>query len=119
VRGQLPERTDGRLAVLDRHVDVDGATLRFHFTGKSGKKHVVELHDRRVAQVVKRCREIPGHHLFEYLDEQGLEQNALFPQFLQALIELQGANSEERGMLESISNHVKKRKGMPNYRLGL
>ncbi len=57
--------------------------------------------------------------LDEYLDEQGLEQNALFPRLLQALIELHGAKSEERGMLESISNYVKKRKGVSNYRLRL
>src|SRR5205823_4182525 len=57
--------------------------------------------------------------LNEYLEGQGLEQNALFPRLLQALIELQGANSEERGILEGISNYIKKRKGAPNYRLGL
>jgi DNA topoisomerase-1 len=61
----------GLTTLRNRHVDVAGSTLRFHFTGKSCKKHVVELHDRRLAQIVKRCREIPGHHLFEYLDEHG------------------------------------------------
>lgn len=61
----------GLTTLRNRHVDVEGSTLRFHFTGKSGKKQVVELHDRRLARIVKRCREIPGHHLFECLDEQG------------------------------------------------
>src|SRR5262249_42602006 len=61
----------GLTTMRNRHVDVSGSTLRFHFRGKSGKKHIVELHDRQLAQIVKRCREIPGYHLFEYLDEQG------------------------------------------------
>jgi DNA topoisomerase I len=61
----------GLTTMRNRHVDVQGSTLRFHFRGKSGKKHEVEVHDRRLAAIVRRCREIPGHHLFEYLDAEG------------------------------------------------
>jgi putative DNA methylase len=42
----------------------------------------------------------------EYLDARGLRRNALFHQFLQALIELASPGAEERSLLESISNHV-------------
>jgi len=42
----------------------------------------------------------------EYLDARGLRRNALFHQLLQALIELAPAASEERSLLESISNHI-------------
>jgi putative DNA methylase len=42
----------------------------------------------------------------EYLDARGLRRNGLFHQLLQALIELAQAGSEERSLLESISNHV-------------
>jgi hypothetical protein len=42
----------------------------------------------------------------EYLDVRGLCRNALFHQLLQALIELAFPGSEERSLLESISNHV-------------
>jgi hypothetical protein len=42
----------------------------------------------------------------EYLDAGGLRRNALFHQLLQALIELAPAGSEERSLLESISNHI-------------
>jgi putative DNA methylase len=42
----------------------------------------------------------------EYLDAKGLRRNALFHQILQALIELARAGSDERSLLESISNHV-------------
>ncbi len=42
----------------------------------------------------------------EYLDETGLRKKVLFHQLLQALIELAGQVTEERSLLESISNHV-------------
>src|SRR5262249_31192519 len=42
----------------------------------------------------------------EYLNDRGLRRYALFHQLLQALIELAGAGTEERALLESISNHV-------------
>ncbi|MBF6571684.1 MAG: DUF1156 domain-containing protein [Candidatus Binataceae bacterium] len=42
----------------------------------------------------------------EYLDARGLRRNALFHQLLQALIELAPAATEERSLLESISNHI-------------
>ena len=44
-----------------------------------------------------------------YLDERGLPRNALFAQILQALIELAEAGSEERSILEALSNHVASR----------
>jgi putative DNA methylase len=42
----------------------------------------------------------------EYLDARGLRKNALFLQLLQALIELAGEGTEERAILETISNHL-------------
>ncbi len=55
----------------------------------------------------------------EYLDVRGLGHNILFHQLLQALIELAPANSDERSLLESISNHVASRGSLPVYPLGL
>ncbi len=55
----------------------------------------------------------------EYLDVRGLGHNTLFHQLLQALIELAPAGSEERSLLESISNHVASRGTLPVYPLGL
>src|SRR5690606_10312607 len=51
------------------HVDVAGTRLRFHFRGKSGKEHEVDVRDRRVASVVRRLQDLPGQQLFQYLDE--------------------------------------------------
>ncbi len=48
----------------------------------------------------------------DYLDDRGLKRHALFARFLQALIELAPAASEERALLESLSNHIAARSGM-------
>ena len=65
----------GLTTLRDQHVDVDGATLRFEFRGKSGKEHSVEVHDRRLARIVKQCRDVPGQKLFQYLDGNGERQS--------------------------------------------
>jgi DNA topoisomerase-1 len=61
----------GLTTMRNRHVDVEGATLSFSFRGKSGVKHEVDIRDRRVARIVKRCQDLPGQELFQYLDEDG------------------------------------------------
>jgi len=61
----------GLTTMRDDHVEVNGASLRFSFRGKSGKEHSVDLRDRRLAGIVKRCRDLPGQELFQYLDETG------------------------------------------------
>ena len=53
-----------------------------------------------------------------YIDERGLQRNALFAQILQALIELAEAGSEERSILEALSNHVKAREHVIPTRQG-
>jgi DNA topoisomerase-1 len=65
----------GLTTLRDQHVDVEGATLRFEFRGKSGKEHSVEVQDRRLARIVKQCRDVPGQKLFQYLDGNGERQS--------------------------------------------
>jgi DNA topoisomerase-1 len=50
------------------HADLDGSRLRLHFTGKAGKQFDVTCCDPRLARVVRRCQELPGQLLFQYLD---------------------------------------------------
>ncbi|MCU1280219.1 MAG: topoisomerase, partial [bacterium] len=64
-------RSFGLTTLRNRHVDVDGAELRFEFRGKSGIKHTVAVQDRRLARVVRRCQDLPGHELFQYVDDDG------------------------------------------------
>ena len=54
-----------------RHVQVDGASLRFSFRGKSGVQHALSIVDRRIARVVQRCQDLPGQELFQYIDGSG------------------------------------------------
>jgi DNA topoisomerase I len=61
----------GLTTLRNRHVRVRGARLRFAFKGKSGLQHRVDLQDRRLARIVARCQEIPGQHLFSFLDDEG------------------------------------------------
>lgn len=62
----------GLTTLRNDHVEVDGARLRFQFRGKSGKEHTVEVRDRRLARIVKRCQDLPGHELFQYGGDDGL-----------------------------------------------
>ncbi len=65
----------GLTTLRTRHVRVKGARVRFEFVGKGGKPHVVDLADRHLAQVVRQCRELPGHELFQYVDDEGGRQS--------------------------------------------
>jgi DNA topoisomerase-1 len=64
-------RSFGLTTLKDGHVQVRGARVRFAFRGKSGVKQSVTLSDARLARVVKRCQELPGQELFQYLDAAG------------------------------------------------
>ncbi|MBV9787204.1 MAG: DNA topoisomerase IB [Chloroflexi bacterium] len=64
----------GLTTMRDRHVEVNGATVKFRFRGKSGKNHSIALTDRRLAKIVQRCRDIPGYELFQYIDDDGERQ---------------------------------------------
>jgi DNA topoisomerase-1 len=64
-------RSFGLTTLRDRHARIDGPAVRFRFRGKSGKPHEVGLRDRRLAGVVRRCQELPGQELFQFVDEDG------------------------------------------------
>jgi DNA topoisomerase-1 len=61
----------GLTTMRNRHVEVEGATIKFQFRGKSGKKHNVEVSDRRVARIIQKCQDLPGQQLFRYEDQAG------------------------------------------------
>ena len=65
----------GLTTLRDQHVEVNGSTLRFQFRGKSGKRHSVGINDRRLARIVKQCRDLPGQELFQYIDAGGHTQD--------------------------------------------
>jgi DNA topoisomerase-1 len=59
----------GLTTLRNRHVEVNGSRVRFLFKGKSGREVSVGVADRRVAAVIKRCEELPGQLLFQYVDD--------------------------------------------------
>lgn len=61
----------GLSTLRSRHVDVEGAELKFNFKGKSGKTWRLSVRDRRIARIVKSIQELPGQHLFQYVDDDG------------------------------------------------
>jgi DNA topoisomerase-1 len=67
-------RTNGSFGLTtlrDRHVQIDGGAIRFEFKGKSGVRQSVRLTDAKLAKIVKRCQDLPGQDLFQYVDERG------------------------------------------------
>jgi DNA topoisomerase-1 len=65
----------GLTTLRRRHVRVERGTLRFEFRGKSGVEQCVTVEDPRLARIVQRCRDLPGQHMFQYLDALGHRQS--------------------------------------------
>lgn len=66
----------GLTTLRNRHVDIQGSEIQFHFRGKSGVAHSLSLRDRRLARLLRNMRELPGQSLFQYVDAQG-ERHAI------------------------------------------
>ena len=61
----------GLTTLRNRHAAVSGDTIRLAFRGKSGVWNESRVSDRRLARIVKRCRDLPGHELFQYVGDDG------------------------------------------------
>ncbi len=61
----------GLTTMRNKHVDVSGQAIHFHFVGKSGKEHQIDLKDKRLATIVSRLRDLPGHEVFQYVGDDG------------------------------------------------
>jgi DNA topoisomerase-1 len=59
----------GLTTLQDRHADIAGSHVCFHFRGKSGVEHDIDLTDRRLARIVQQCQDLPGQELFQWVDE--------------------------------------------------
>jgi DNA topoisomerase-1 len=68
-------RSFGLTTLRNRHAAVEGTEITFRFRGKSGRQHEVGLRDRRLAAVVRRCRDLPGQELFQYVGEDAVPQD--------------------------------------------
>jgi DNA topoisomerase-1 len=61
----------GLTTLCKKHLEIEADRLRFKFRGKSGVEHDVDVDDPRVARIVRRCMDLPGRALFQYVDEDG------------------------------------------------
>ena len=61
----------GLTTLRDQHVAIEGSDVRFTFVGKKGVAHDVTVHDAKLARMVRKCKEIPGQHLFQYYTADG------------------------------------------------
>ena len=64
-------RSFGATTLRMRHARLAGKTLRLRFKAKSGKLRDMTLTDRALLRFVRAMQDLPGQHLFQYLDEEG------------------------------------------------
>jgi DNA topoisomerase-1 len=64
----------GLTTMKDGHAKIAAGKVKFEFRGKSGVHHAIALDDRRLARIIKACRDLPGYELFQYLDNKGRRQ---------------------------------------------
>lgn len=82
----------GLTTLRNQHVQILGDMLKFRFRGKSGQHHEITIEDPRLARILKRCKDIPGSSLFEYLDENGQPQTIDSGDVNEYLREITGAD---------------------------
>jgi DNA topoisomerase I len=85
-------RSFGLTTLRTRHAQVNGTAIRFRFRGKSGQQHEVGLRDRRLAGIVRRCQDLPGQELFQYLDADGEPHDVASEDVNDYLREVSGAD---------------------------
>jgi DNA topoisomerase-1 len=61
----------GLTTLKDKHVKIEGTKMLFCFKGKKGVEHSISLKSKKLSLLVKKCRDIPGKELFQYIDENG------------------------------------------------
>ncbi len=67
-------RSQGLTTLRDPNARFQGGTLRFHYRAKGGTWREVKIHDARLARTVRRCQDLPGQELFQYVDDAGKHQ---------------------------------------------
>ncbi|MGC3980569.1 MAG: DNA topoisomerase IB [Steroidobacteraceae bacterium] len=88
----------GLTTLRDRHVRFIGKTrVKIQFRGKSGQAQSAELSDRRIAHILRRCQELPGQQLFQYVDEGGNHQPIHSGMVNDYLLEIMGVASDGTG----------------------
>jgi DNA topoisomerase I len=61
----------GLTTIHNNHAKVKGSTIHFHFRGKSGVEHAIDLNNPRLARIIRKCQDLPGEELFGFVDHEG------------------------------------------------
>ena len=61
----------GLTTLKDKHVKFEGTSVNFSFIGKKGVAHNITLKSKKLAGIIKKCRDVPGKELFQYYDDEG------------------------------------------------
>ena len=59
----------GLTTLRDEHADISGSKVSFCFRAKGGQHRELVLSDKRLARIVRRCQEVPGQVLFQYVED--------------------------------------------------
>jgi DNA topoisomerase-1 len=61
----------GATTLRNRHAKVAGRTVKMRFKAKSGIERILSITDASLTRIVKRCQDLPGQHLFQYINGDG------------------------------------------------
>lgn len=61
----------GLTTLKDKHVKFNGNAVSFAFVGKKGVSHNITLKNKKLAAIIKKCRDVPGKELFQFYDDEG------------------------------------------------
>ncbi|MEP7321965.1 MAG: DNA topoisomerase IB [Saprospiraceae bacterium] len=65
----------GLTTLKDKHVSIEGNEMKFSFKGKKGIQHEISIKNKKLARIVKACRDIPGKELFQYYSTEGVKKS--------------------------------------------
>jgi DNA topoisomerase I len=82
----------GLTTMRDKHVSVLGKEISFEFKGKSGVHHYISIENKHLARIVKKCQDLPGFELFQYIDESGEKRDVKSEDVNAYLKEISGAD---------------------------
>ena len=83
----------GLTTLRNRHVQfIRAGRLRFRFRGKGGAEHEVVVDDERLVRIVRRCQQLPGQRLFQYVDDAATRRPIDSDQVNQYLKDAMGAD---------------------------
>jgi DNA topoisomerase-1 len=105
----------GLATLRNRHVNVSGSTIRFEFRGKSGVQHALDINDRRLARIIKRCQDLPGYELFQYVDDDGERRTIDSSDVNEYIRQIAG----EEFSTQYSSGHRRRRQEVGQYQSGL